>query len=198
MSQKKDNASSHFFYLSDEHKKKFARQVQESISTRQEKSKFATFNGSNSAESVKMATDAFLELRCAIQDSFASRATALFTRPGPGTNLLCEKTVSWWDEPTNVEFGEELLTKFTEGLKGSDTMNLYQAYVVELTTFNIYEHGPILAKSKNLARDKVLAWLISEATHPISGNKIFDAYIEHYHIVVHEIASCIPDKIIDK
>lgn len=138
-----------------------------------------------------------LKLEHALQDSFASRAAALFTKLGPGTNLLWEKAASW-DEPTNVGFGEELLTKLTEGLKGSDTMNLYQAYVVELTTYNVYKHGPILAKNKNPARDKVLTWLISEATHPISGSKIFDGDIEHYHIVVHEIASCIPDKIIDK
>lgn len=87
---------------------------------------------------------------------------------------------------------KELLTKLSEGLKGADTMILYETHVIDLKDHSVHPHGPILAPNKNKARDQALVWLVGD---PGLNAKIFDGDIEHYHIVVVEVASGIPDKI---
>lgn len=130
-------------------------------------------------------------------DRLNEQAAAIFTDPNAGTTT---PALDWQisSMSQNDDPDKELLIKF---LEGAETMQLYQAYIIDLKDYAINQYGPVVAKNSSAARDKALTWLVSEAGSTIYADRdieIFDGDIEHYHIVVQEVSNCIPNKIKEK
>lgn len=132
-------------------------------------------------------------------DRLNERAAAIFTDPDAGTTSPAHNWIirsMGRGEPGHGDsLGKELLIKLSEGLKGEETMNLYQVYIVDLKDHSIEKYGPIIAKNSGAAGRQALAWLVADANDENTPIEIYDGDIEHYHIFVAKIASGIPDKI---
>lgn len=132
-------------------------------------------------------------------DRLNEQAAAIFTEPNDGITASARdwqiRSMDYGGPGYGGSLGKELLIKLSEGLERTNTMNLYQVYIVDLKNHSVEKYGPIVARNSAAAERRALAWLVVDANDETTRIEIYDGDIEHYHFFAAKIASCIPDKI---